>query len=303
MLPLQTDPIAGHFASARGASVKLELFQHAGSFKARGNLLGIQRLNEAERTAGVVAASGGNHALAVAWAAQQKNIAATLVVPQATDPARIDACRALGGRVVLADDIAAAFAEMNRIAEAEGATVMHPFEGEHMTLGAATLGAEIVEDLPDIDLMIVAVGGGGLIGGLAAAIKLARPQCEVIGVEPVGADSLHRSFAAGHPVDLDRVDTVADSLGSPRAMPYSFGVARAHVDRIVRVSDDAIVEAVRQMRDGLNLMVEPACAAALAAVSGPLQTDIAGRNVCLLACGSNIGAKRYRDLVGAQDET
>ena len=303
MLPLQTDPIVGHFASARSASVKLEVFQHAGSFKARGNLLGIQQLNEAERAAGVVAASGGNHALAVAWAAQQKNIAATLVVPQATDPARIDACRALGGRVVLADDIAAAFAEMNRIAEADGATVMHPFEGEHMTLGAATLGAEIVEDLPDIDLMIVAVGGGGLIGGLAAAIKQVRPQCEVIGVEPVGADSLHRSFEAGHPVDLDRVDTVADSLGSPRAMPYSFGVARAHVDRIVRVSDDAIVEAVRQMRDGLNLMVEPACAAALAAVSGPLQTDIAGRNVCLLACGSNIGAKRYRDLVGAQDET
>ena len=299
MLSLQTDPIAAPFARARSATMKLELFQHAGSFKARGNLLGIERLSDTERAAGVVAASGGNHALAVAWAAQQQDIAATLVVPEATDPARIEACRALGGRIILADGIAAAFAEMNRIAEADGATVMHPFEGEHMTLGAASLGAEIAEEFPDVDMMVVAVGGGGLIGGLAAALRQARPQCEVIGVEPLGADSMYRSFEAGHPVDLDRVETLADSLGSPRAMPYSYAVARAHVGHIVRIPDSAIIDAMRLIRDGLNLMVEPACAAALAAVAGPLQADIENRNVCILACGSNIGAERYRAFIDA----
>lgn len=298
MLALQTDPIARPFSLTRQAAVKLELFQHAGSFKARGNLLGIDRLSEAQRSAGVVAASGGNHALAVAWAAQQQDIDATLVVPKATDPARVEACRALGGRVILADSIAATFAEMNRIAETEGATVMHPFEGEHMTLGAATLGAEIAEEFPEIDLMVVAVGGGGLIGGLAAAVKQARPECEVVGVEPTGADSLYRSFEVGEPVELEQVKTVADSLGSPRALPFSFGVAQTHVDRVVRIPDDRIIDAAKLMRDGLNLMVEPACAAALAAVSGPLQSDLADRSVCVLACGSNIGKERYGSLIG-----
>jgi threonine dehydratase len=298
VLPLITDPIAAHFCNARSAFIKLELFQHAGSFKARGNLLGIDRLDDAQRASGVVAASGGNHALAVSWAARERNIRATLVMPEATDPARITGCRELGAQVVLVHDIAAAFAEMNRISADEGCTIMHPFEGEHMTLGAASCGAEILEDIGDIDLMIVAVGGGGLIGGIAAALKQARPECDIIGVEPMGADSLYRSFEAGKPVAIDRVESIADSLGSPTAMPYSYAVARQYVSRIVRIGDDRILEAMRLMRDGLNIMAEPACAAALAAATGPLQEDLVDRNVCVLACGSNIGADRYRSLVG-----
>jgi len=298
LLPLRTEPIASHFTAARSATIKLELFQHAGSFKARGNLLGIDGLDEAQRRAGVVAASGGNHALAVAWAAREKHIPATVVMPQTTDPARIDTCRALGAEVKLVSDIARVFDEMHRIADETGAAILHPFEGKHMTLGAATCGAEVLEDMPEIDLMIVAVGGGGLIGGIAAALCQARPQCEVIGVEPEGADSLSRSFEAAEPVALETVDTIADSLGAPTALPYSFAVARRHVSRVVRISDERIVHAMRLMRDGLHLIAEPACAAALAAATGPLRDELADRNVCVLACGSNIGAARYRSLVG-----
>ena len=300
MLPLQQDRFADLFGDARSVSMKLELFQHAGSFKARGNLLGINALSALERDAGVIAASGGNHALAVSWAAARQHVRATLVMPKATDPLRVEGCRKAGAEVILVDDIAAAFDEMNRLSEAEGMTVMHPFEGMHMTLGAATLGAEIIEDLPDLDCLIVAVGGGGLIGGLAAAIRQIRPDCEIIGVEPVGADSLSQSFERGEPVRIGTVDTIADSLGSPAALPFSYAVARRFVSRIVRIEDSAMLDAMALMRDALKLVAEPACAAALAAATGPLRGQLAGKNVCVLACGSNIGAPRYNALLGGR---
>lgn len=285
----------GHTASA---AMKLELFQHAGSFKARGNLLGIERLNDEQRQAGVVAASGGNHALALSWAAASEGVPATLVMPKKTDRLRVESCVRLGADVRLVDTVMDAMDAMVRIAKDEGRTVMHPFEAAHMTLGAATLGAEILEDLPDIDCMVVSVGGGGLISGVAAAIGQAKPACEIIGVEPFGADSLWRSFEKGEAVRLETVDTIADSLGSPTALPYSYSVARAFVDRVVRVDDAAMVEAMALMRDGLKLVAEPACAAALAATAGPLRDALDGRNVCLLACGSNISAQRFAELLG-----
>ncbi|MCY6381160.1 threonine ammonia-lyase [Hoeflea prorocentri] len=298
MLPLRQQPFAHQIGDGISAWIKLELFQHAGSFKARGNLLGIERLSRDQRASGVIAASGGNHALAVAWAAAQNKVHAKLIMPRATDPLRVDGCKSMGAEVVLVDDIAAAFDVMNRDAEADGLTVMHPFEGEHMTLGAATLGAEIVEDLPDIDCMVVAVGGGGLIGGVAAAIAQEKPDCEIIGVEPFGADSLSQSFEQGEPVRIGTVDTIADSLGSPTALPYSFAVARRYVSRIVRIEDKSMLEAMALLRDGLKIIAEPACAASLAAIMGPLRDSLLGRNVGILACGSNIGQQRFSALLG-----
>ncbi|WP_419910958.1 threonine ammonia-lyase [Hoeflea sp.] len=297
VLSLKQAALVERVGNAASLTMKLELFQHAGSFKARGNLLGIRRLTPEERTAGVIAASGGNHALAVSWAAARQNVRATLVMPKATDPLRVDGCKSAGAEVILVDDIAAAFDEMNRLAEARGLTVMHPFEGTHMTLGAATLGAEIIEDLPHLDCMIVAVGGGGLIGGVAAAIRQVKPDCTVIGVEPVGADSLSRSFEKGEAVRIGKVDTIADSLGSPAALPFSFSVAKQYVTEIVRIEDRLMVDAMILMRDALKLVAEPACAAALAAATGPLRDQLTGKNVCVLACGSNIGAQRYNMLL------
>ena len=279
-------------------TVKFELFQQAGSFKARGALLGMRRLDAAQRAAGVVAASGGNHALAVSWAAKAAGVDALIAMPKATDPARIAGCEALGATVTLHDDMAAAFAAMNVAADA-GRTLMHPFEGAHMVLGAATCGYEYATQAPQIDTYVIPVGGGGMISGMACAIKQMNPQATVIGVEPFGADSMSQSFAAGEPVTLDKVATIADSLGAPLAMPLTYGVARAYVDRIVRIEDREMLAAMDRYQNILRLTAEPACAASLAAITGPLKAELAGRRIGIIACGSNISLARYAELMQA----
>ena len=278
-------------------TVKLELFQHTNSFKARGAYLGIYGLDASARQAGVVAASGGNHALAVAWSAKTAGVDALIAMPQATDSMRVEACRALGARVELCADMPAAFALMEGEA-ANGRFLMHPFEGAHMVLGAATIGAEYVAQASDVDVFVAPVGGGGLISGMSAAIKILKPKATVIGVEPIGADSMKRSFEAGSPQRLERIDTIADSLGSPLAMPLTYGIARANVDEIVHITDDDMRDAMRDYYTALRIVAEPACSASLAAVCGPLKDRLAGRRVGIIACGSNIGLARYREFLG-----
>jgi threonine dehydratase len=277
-------------------TLKLELFQQAGSFKARGAFLGISALPAEKRAEGVVAASGGNHALAVSWAAQAAGVEALICMPQATDPARVAGCEALGAKVTLHDDMASAFAAMNDAA-ALGRVMMHPFEAEHMILGSATCGAEYVAQAPEADTFVIAVGGGGMISGMACAIKRLRPDATVIGVEPFGADSMTRSFDAGVPVRLDRVATIADSLGAPLAMPLTFAVAREYVDEIVRIDDIDMLRAMDLYQTILRITAEPACAASLAALLGPLKNRLAGRHVGIIACGSNISLARYAELM------
>ena len=297
LLPLTQARWAGLLPEGADVSVKLELFQQAGSFKARGALLGIKRLSAEDRARGVVAASGGNHALAVAWASRQAGIDALITMPRTVDPVRIEGCRALGATVDLYDTMADAFTAMEAAAEA-GRTLMHPFEGAHMTLGAATCGAEFARQLPGADVFVIPVGGGGLIGGVGTALKQAQPDARLIGVEPFGADSITRSRKAGHPVTLDRIDTIADSLSAPKALPMSFAVADACIDDMVHIDDDAMRAGMRHYRDILHLVAEPACAAALAAICGPLKSELAGQRVGIIACGSNIGAARWKDLAG-----
>lgn len=296
VLELSHERFAQRLPDAASIAMKLELFQEAGSFKARGALLSIDALSDDERAAGVVTASAGNHARAVSWAARAANVSAHIVMPAGVDPVRISACEALGARVDLAPDVTQVFAQMEHIAQSQGRVVVHPFEGRCLTLGTATCGAEFVEAVPDMEIAIIPVGGGGLISGMSRAIRLANPNCPVIGVEPEGADSMRQSFESGAPVRLEAVRTIADSLGAPMAMPYSFGVARAHVDRIITVSDDALRDAMRLMNAATQLMVEPACAATLAAVCGPLAGLCAGRRVGIIACGSNMSPARYNDL-------
>jgi len=298
VLPLTSARWDGILPDCAGASVKLELFQQAGSFKARGVLLGIRHLHPTERAAGVVAASGGNHALAVAWAAQAAGVDALITMPKATDPLRIAGCKALGATVTLHADMAAAFEAMNAAA-AGGRALMHPFEAEHMILGAATCGYEYATQAPQIDTYVIPIGGGGMISGMACAIKQINPDARVIGVEPFGADSMTQSFAAGEPVRLDKVATIADSLGAPMAMPRSFAVARAYVDRIVRIEDHEMLAAMDLYQNVLRITAEPACAASLAAILGPLRGDLAGRRLGIIACGSNISLDRYAALMAA----
>ncbi|MDA0374601.1 MAG: threonine/serine dehydratase [Planctomycetota bacterium] len=267
--------------------VKLELWQHAGSFKPRGALTVMLELDDAARTRGVTAFSAGNHALAVAYAAGVVGTTAKVVMPETANPGRIAACRAAGAEVVLVPTVHDARRAVEDIAATEGRTFVHPFEGPGTVLGTATLGLELVEQLPDVERVVVPIGGGGLCAGVAAAVKQLRPDCEVVGVEPVGADTMHRSFAAGSPAAIDAVRTMADSLGAPRAEPYTYAVCRRFVDRLVHVDDPGLARAMRVLFTELKLGVEPAGAATTAAALGPLARDLVGRRTALILCGAN----------------
>lgn len=279
-------------------TIKLELLQHTGSFKARGALNNLLALDEAQRKQGVVAVSAGNHAIAVAWAAQLTGVHAKVVMFKGANPLRVEKARNFGAEVVIAESAADAFARAAQIQGDEGRALVHPFEGKTTALGTATVGLEFVQQAPDLDAIIVPVGGGGLIAGMSAAIKQAKPECQVFGVEPEGADSMSRSFAAGAPQRLERIQTIADSLGAPMALPYSFDLCRRFVDEIVLISDDEMRDAMRLLFFGMKLAVEPACAAATAGLVGPLRKRLAGKRVGVIACGANIDVATYARLMG-----
>lgn len=298
VLNLSTGKMKPHLPEGADVSIKLELFQNAGSFKARGVLLGVDAMTTEERRRGVVAASAGNHALAVSWAAQAEGIHARLAMPSYADPMRIEGCRAMGAQVTLFDNVQELFAGMERIAVEDGRKILHPFEADHMTLGAATCGAEFARDCPDLELVVIPVGGGGFISGMSAAIKALCPNAEIIGVEPFGADSMFRSFDTGEAVSLGKVSTIADSLGAPMALPKSFAITRENVGEIVRVEDVEMVDAMRLIHDALKITAEPACSASLAAILGPLRARAEGKKVGIVACGSNISLARFATLVG-----
>jgi threonine dehydratase len=296
---LRTPEVETAFGAAGESWLKLELFQHTGTFKARGALLNVLDLSERARQQGVTAVSAGNHAAAVAFAAATIGISAKVVMIASANPLRIELCRAFGAEVVFADNAHAAFALATRLAEQEGRTLIHPFEGRTTALATATIGLELCEQIPGLDAAIVPIGGGGLCAGIASAIKLLAPACEVFGVEPEGADSMHRSFAAGEPRSIERVNTVADSLGAPYALPISFELCRRNVDALVRVSDAELRSAMRFVLRNAKLAVEPAGAAATAALLGPLQARLRGKRVALIICGSNIDAASYARLIGS----
>jgi len=293
VLPLVSNKISPYLPAGAELFMKLELFQHTGSFKARGAMLGVDWLDDAQRKAGVVTFSGGNHALAVAWAAGLANVHAKVVMTEAADPLRIEGSRALGAEVILVPDMMAALPMLDQISADEGRPILHPFNDVNMACGAASCGAEFMEDAPDLDIVVLPVGGGGLISGMAAAIKNHNPNITVIGVEPVGADSLSQSFKSGNPERLESVKTVADSLGAPMAMPESLNLARQNVEELITIDDQVMIETMLLMRQTLTLEAEPACAASLGAALGPLRDRLKGLRVGVLACGSNISPDRY----------
>ncbi len=273
---------------------KLEILQHTGTFKARGALAVVNQLTESQRQAGVTAVSAGNHALATAFAARAVGASAKIVMISTANPARIEACRALGAELVFTSDVHEAFAIADQIQKDEGRFLVHPFEGPDIATGTGTVGLEICEQCEKFDAVIVPVGGGGLIGGVANAVKQLRPDSQVIGVEPEGADSMHRSFAAGEPMSIDKVTTIADSLGAPYAMPYSFELCRQNVDQLARVDDLQLRRAMGLLFQKMKLAVEPACAASTAALLGPLRDSLRSKTVVLVFCGSNIDWTTYQ---------
>jgi threonine dehydratase len=268
--------------------LKLELFQFAGTFKPRAALLNMLALDEAALERGVTAVSAGNHAMAVGYAAQALGTSSKVVMPKSANPARVAGCEAYGAEVLLVDDVHQAFDKVRQIEHEERRAFIHPFEGRSTITGTATVGLEWAEQAADLDAVILPIGGGGLCAGVSLAIKELQPKCLVVGVEPEGADTMHRSFASGKPEKIDRVRTIADSLGAPHAAPYSFSICREYVDDLVKVSDDEMCSAMELLFDEMKLAVEPAGAATTAALRGPLRERLLGKRVGLLVCGSNI---------------
>lgn len=279
--------------------LKEELFQRTGSFKPRGALAVMLDLSQDALARGVTAVSAGNHAMAVAYAAASLGATAKVVMPKSANPFRVERCRELGATVELVENVHQAFDRVREIETSEGRAFVHPFEGPLTALGTATVGLELVEQAGELDAVIVPIGGGGLCAGVASAVKLASPRTLVFGVEPEGADSMHRSFAAGSPQPIEAVRTIADSLGAPHAAPYSFALCRRYVDELVLVSDDQLRRAMYLLFASAKLAVEPAGAAATAALCGPLRERLRGKRVGLVVCGANIDHATFAAQVAA----
>lgn len=278
-------------------SIKFELLQMTGTFKARGALAWMLSLPREKVRTGVTAVSAGNHAIAVSWAAHVMGAPAHVVIISPANPARIAQARAWGAKVELIDNAEAAFQRVLNIEQEDGKTLVHPFEGRSIAIGTGALAMEWLEQAPDLDALVIPVGGGGLIAGVGSAAKQIRPEIAVYGAEPFGADSMFQSLSCNRPVQAKRVDSIADSLRAPNAREYSFTLASRHMDDLGRVNDDEIRGAMRLILQELKMMVEPACATATAAALGPLRERLEGRHVGVLLCGSNIDLATFSRLI------
>jgi threonine dehydratase len=266
----------------------------------RGALHRLLRLDEEERARGVVTISAGNHAQAVAWAAAAAGTRAVVVMPEHASPAKVEASRGYGADVVLHGTAREAFARAFEIAEERGMRFVHPFDDEEVVAGHGSCGLEIMEDLPDVGTVVVPVGGGGLVSGIATAMTCVRPGVAVWGVEPEGADAMRRSLEAGRAVHLEAVDTVADGLGAPMAGVLNHALVAAHARGVVLVSDDEIVGAMKVMLERTKLLAEPAGAAGLAALLQGRVPLVDGAPVAVVVSGGNVDLSLLGRLLTAK---
>ncbi len=303
---LESRPAARAVRRAAGVTLadgnlhlKAEHLQVTGSFKPRGATVRIRHLDAAARSAGVITVSAGNHAQAVAWAARDAGVHATVVMPVGAVRAKVDACREYRAEVVLAGEtIGETWARMEEIRDARGLTFLHPFDDADVIAGQGTVGLEILEALPDIGLVVVPAGGGGLACGIAAALKEAMPTVRVVAVEPATSAALTRALEAGAVVPVEH-SSIADGLNAPFAGARTLAMGRRYIDGIVLVSDDEIASAMRFAAERMEQVLEPAGAAALAAL-------LAGRvplrrqdRVCAVLSGRNVDRDRFDALVAA----
>ena len=267
--------------------LKLELFQKTGSFKPRGAFnkalaMGLGRGSH------VVAVSGGNHAQGVAYMARALGLHATILMPQNTPRNYLDATRGYGAEIVLVADIAEAF---DRLAaqEREGAVAIHPFDDPLVIAGQGTIGLELVEDLPEITDLVISIGGGGLIGGIATAVKALKPEVRIWGVETEGADAMSRALVEGRPVRLAAITSIAKTLGAPEVSARTLELATQYLEEVVVVPDAEAVDSMRFLLERAKVLAEPAAACTLAAAKRLRGRFGANSRLVLLLCGGNIG--------------
>ncbi len=267
--------------------LKAEIFQKTGSFKPRGALNKILHLSAAEKARGVIAVSLGNHAQAVAWAANTLGLSATIVMPTCANKLKVAATRDYGAQVILyGASSVEAFAEFEKIQAERQLTPIHPFNDFHVIAGAGTLALELMEQVEDIDNIFVPVGGGGLISGIAVLIKTLSPGTKVIGTEPEGANVLARSLLEKKACKLPSVSTMADALAVPYTGEINYAIAHQYVDDIVCINDDEIKAAMKFLFERCKLVVEPGGAIGLAGLLSGKFKSAGSRNVIILSGGN-----------------
>lgn len=277
--------------------LKADCLQKTGAFKLRGAYYKLSTLTDEEKARGVIACSAGNHAQGVAFAARDMGIPATICIPAGAPLSKIEATRSYGANVVLVpgvyDD---AHAEAVRLRDEQGLTFIHPFDDERVMAGQGTIGLEIAEQLPDVDVVLVPIGGGGLIAGVASALRQLKPACRIIGVQAAGAASMADSLRAGHILTLPEVHTVADGIQVKTPGEKTFAICREAVDEVVTVGEAEIASAILTVLERQKLMVEGAGAVGVAAAMyGEL--DLRGKNVCALLSGGNLDVTMLERII------
>lgn len=268
--------------------LKCENLQRTGSFKPRGAYVRISGLSDEQRAGGVVAASAGNHAQGVAWSASTLGISSRVYMPTGASLPKVTATRAYGAEVVLAGEIIdESLAHAQQFADETGATLIHPFDHVDIVAGQASVGVEIAAQMPDVGTVVVPLGGGGLLAGLAIAVKMAKPDVRVIGVQAEQAAAWPDSLAAGVPTRAVSMSTMADGIAVAMPGAVTFTHVTEFVDQVVTVSEDAISRAVLMMLERAKLLVEPAGAAAVAAMMNPVGLGLVGP-VCAVLSGGNV---------------
>ena len=281
------------------AFLKAENFQRTGSFKPRGAVYAISKLSKEQRERGIVTMSAGNAAQAIAFAARTAGVPVTVAMPQTAPQSKVDATRGYGAKIVFAPDMTKLIALVGELRDSSGAYFLHPYDDAAMITGHGTCALEILDDLPDADVFVVGVGGGGLISGIAVAVAAKRPGARVVGVEPTGAAAMRRALDSGDPVRLERIDTIADGLAAPVAGTIPLDIVRRLVADVVVIDDDIIAEGMRFLAQRAKLVAEPAGAAATGALLAGKIPVKPGERVVAVVSGGNVDLARIAQIFGA----
>ena len=278
--------------------LKCENLQKTGSFKVRGALNKLASLSDEERARGVITVSAGNHAQAMAWAAQSAGVHAVVVMPKTASPTKVEASRGYGAEVVLHGASGnESFPHAHELARERGLTFVHPFDDERICAGAGTTGLELLEQVADLDVVVVPIGGGGLISGIAVAIKESNPKIRLYGVEPTGAASTRLSLDSGRAMRLTSLDTIADGLAAPMTGELNYEIVKRYVDDVIVIDDDVIAEGLRQLLFSAKLLAEPAGAAAVGGLLAKAVPVRQGERVAAIVSGGNVDAAKLAKII------
>ncbi|TMC30250.1 MAG: pyridoxal-phosphate dependent enzyme [Chloroflexi bacterium] len=296
--PMLTSRTLGERIGAT-AYLKAELFQRTGSFKPRGAVFALASLPEKQRAKGIVTMSAGNAAAAIAYAAKATGAKVTVAMPESAPKLKVDATRGYGAEIRFAKDMTGLRELVGKLQDESGAYFLHPYDDDAMIAGHGSSALEILEDVPDADLIVVGIGGGGLISGVAVAAAAKRKGIRIVGVEPEGAPTMRTALDAGKPVALTAIKTIADGLAGPIAGTRGFDICQRLVEDVVLVSDEQIVEGMRFLAERAKLVAEPAGAAATAALLAGKIRVRPGERVVSIVSGGNVDRARFAELIAA----